>query len=41
MPVMPVGTNKGKTGVTAASSYSAGYAWGYDATTGKFVRQPA
>jgi len=37
MPVMPVGTNKGKTGVTTASTYTAGFAWGYDATTGKFV----
>ena len=33
MPVLPVGVNKGKTGVTSLT-YSAGFGWGYDPTTG-------
>ena len=37
MPRLPVGTNQGKTGVTAAAgSYAAGYGWAYDPTTGYF-----
>jgi prepilin-type N-terminal cleavage/methylation domain-containing protein len=36
MPVMPVGTNKGKTGVTSNASYTPDYAWGYDPISGKF-----
>ena len=36
MPPLPVGTEKGKTTVTTSSTYSAGYGWQYDATTGQF-----
>ena len=36
MPPMPVGTEKGKTTVTTSTTYSAGYGWRYDATTGQF-----
>ena len=35
LPPLPVGTEKGKTTVTAMSSYSAGFGWQYDPTTGK------
>ena len=34
MPRLPVGTNQGKTGVTAMGSYAAGYGWAYDPLTG-------
>jgi prepilin-type N-terminal cleavage/methylation domain-containing protein len=36
MPRLPVGTNMGKTGVTAAGTYAAGYGWAYDQLTGDF-----
>jgi general secretion pathway protein G len=35
MPTLPVGADRGATGVTT-TTYSAGYGWGYDATTGTF-----
>ena len=36
MPRLPVGINQGKTGVTAAGTYAAGYGWAYDPLTGDF-----
>ena len=33
MPPLPVGANKGQSGVTTLT-YSAGFGWGYDAATG-------
>ena len=35
MPVLPVGVNKGKTGVTSLT-YTAGFGWGYEPTSGMF-----
>ena len=35
MPALPVGTQKGKRGVTSMT-YTAGYGWGYDPTNGAF-----
>jgi prepilin-type N-terminal cleavage/methylation domain-containing protein len=35
MPPLPVGTDKGKNGVTTLT-YASGFGWGYDATTGTF-----
>jgi prepilin-type N-terminal cleavage/methylation domain-containing protein len=36
MPPLPLGTNRGETGITT-TTYSDGFGWGYDATTGQFV----
>jgi general secretion pathway protein G len=36
LPPMPVGVEKGKTTITSASSYTTGFGWGYDPTTGGF-----
>jgi prepilin-type N-terminal cleavage/methylation domain-containing protein len=36
MPPLPVGTEKGKATITNSSTYSAGFGWRYDATTGQF-----
>jgi prepilin-type N-terminal cleavage/methylation domain-containing protein len=36
MPPLPIGTEKGKSTVTTSSTYSAGFGWRYDATTGQF-----
>ena len=36
MPRLPVGSNAGKTAVTAAGAYAAGYGWAYDQLTGDF-----
>jgi len=33
MPVLPVGVNKGKSGVTSLT-YTAGFGWGYEPTSG-------
>jgi hypothetical protein len=35
MPVLPVGVNKGKTGITTLT-YTAGFGWGYEPTSGVF-----
>jgi prepilin-type N-terminal cleavage/methylation domain-containing protein len=35
LPTLPVGTEKGNTGVTTMT-YTAGYGWSYDPTTGAF-----
>jgi len=35
LPPLPVGSEKGKTGVTT-TTYSAGFGWGYDAVSGEF-----
>jgi hypothetical protein len=36
MPPLPVGTEKGKSTITNSSTYSAGFGWRYDGTTGQF-----
>ena len=36
MPRLPVGTNQGKTSVTAAGTYADGHGWAYDQLTGDF-----
>jgi general secretion pathway protein G len=36
MPVLPIGANKGKTGVTSLATYTADYGWAYDPISGKF-----
>jgi prepilin-type N-terminal cleavage/methylation domain-containing protein len=36
MPRLPVGTNQGKTSVTAAGTYAEGHGWAYDPLTGDF-----
>jgi len=35
MPTLPVGVNKGKSGVTTLT-YTAGFGWGYEPTSGMF-----
>ena len=40
MPVLPVGVNKGKAGVTSLT-YTAGFGWGYDPLTGVFKANTA
>ena len=35
MPILPVGADRGATGVTTLT-YAPGFGWGYDATTGTF-----
>ena len=40
MPILPVGADRGATGVTT-TTYTAGFGWGYDSTSGTFKANTA